>query len=501
VIIRGGRVLSADGRSAVPADVWIEGDRIREVGPGIRVPEGTEVVDATGMLVLPGFVNGHTHSDATLARGMTGSWPVELSNLHNLGTLTDRSLEELRIGAELGAVELLKAGCTSAYDLYGGELDRGMEIAEAVITGQAAAGLRLLAGPCVGDVSSLDTVPGLRERLPAELNARTAILQPPAAAELIRYTERTIERWHGSYGGRVQCAVAPMIPGECSDDLLEGLAGLMHEHGVGMQTHLMETRMQAVAAERRWGRTVTAQLGELGMLGPGSVGAQAVWLTDDDIALLADTGSVAVNAPTSNLRLGSGIAPVREMLDAGVEVALGTDCVLCSDNLNMFEGMRFAALSSTIRFPYHLERWLDANDVWRMTMQGGAAAMGRRGELGEVAPGYLADLCLMRTDSTYLTPLNDPVQQLVFAETGRGVDTVIVAGEIVVRGGECTLIDETDLLRRANEVIGERYERDAEMDALADDLHPHVVECLRETLATPLEMDRFAAGTGAATVK
>lgn len=494
LLLRGGRVMSADGSKMLPADVLIEGDRIVEVRPGIEAGPDWEIFDASERLVLPGFMNCHNHSHTNLGRGHTGQWPVELSNPHNMGLLSGRPIEDQYLSAALGAIELLKSGCTAVYDLFSTFPAASPEVAEAVIRGQTDVGLRILIAPAVSDIAAFRTVPGLMERLPPALCSSALGVQAAPTETILKLTEDTIRRWHGSFGGRVRCAVAPTIPGQCTDEFLDGAKRIMDEYGVGLQTHLLETRVQGVYAQKRWGRTVVAEMHRRGLLGPNTVGSQAIWLDNDDIAMIADSGTVVVHNAASNLRLGSGIAPVRELLDRGADVALGTDAVLCSDNLNMFESMRFAAVLGNVRFPHEVDRWLSPLEVWRMAMKGGARALGLPNELGEVAPGYLADLCLLDEDTTYLTPLNNPVAQFVFSENGSSVDTVIVGGKIVVQGGTCTMVDERDIRRRAREAVANNpYPGNPKLADLADDLSPHIIAAMQETLDEPFPVNRFAA--------
>jgi guanine deaminase len=322
----------------------------------------------------------------------------------------------------------------------------------------------------------------------------------PAAptAGLLRLTEDAIRRWHGAAEGRIRLHVSPTIPGQCTDEFLAGCARLAREHGVGIHTHLAETKVQVVYAAERWGRTIVAQLGELGLLTPGFVGAHGIWLVDDDIRRLADAGAMVVHNPASNLRTGAGLAPVREMLERGLPVALGSDGSMASDNQNLFEVMRFAGLANTVRFPYDQARWLDGPTVWRMATTGGARAVGLPGEIGAIEPGRRADLVLLRADASALRPLNHPVNALVYAETGADVDTVIVDGRVVVAGGRVTTVDESRLRARAAEAAEAFRGRNGEAWALAGRLMPHVGAACRAAAARPYPVDRFAGPVPAA---
>jgi len=248
-----------------------------------------------------------------------------------------------------------------------------------------------------------------------------------------------------------------------------------------------------VESRRRWGRSIVERLADHGLLGPGFVGAHAVWLTGDDIRRLADAGAAVAHNPGSNLRLGCGIAPVREMLDAGLAVGLGTDGSVCADNQNLFEALRIASVVSTVRFPHATDRWLDAGTVWSLATTGGARVLGLAAGLGAVAPGRKADLVMLRADSIFLRPLADPLNALVYAETGASVDTVLVDGRIVLEGGHVTGLDEARIYARAQAAADAQRARSAEAWALAQRIAPYVAAACRAAVATPFPVNRYAA--------
>jgi guanine deaminase len=288
-------------------------------------------------------------------------------------------------------------------------------------------------------------------------------------------------------------AVSPTIPTQCTDEFLAGCLALQREHGVGLHTHLSESKPQTVQAERRWGMTSTARLEALGMLGPAFVGAHGVWLTDDDIRRLGAAGAAIAHNPASNLRLGSGIAAVREMLDRGLTVGLGSDGSMSSDNQNLFEAMRIAALVGNVRFPADDARWLEAHEVWRMATEGSARTLGLGADLGALEPGRKADIVLLRADSAFLRPLNDAMAALVYRETGADVDTVLVDGKVVMRGGRVLTVDEERLRARAEEAAERVRAKNAEAWTLAESLAPYIAQACRAAAAVPSPVNRFAA--------
>src|SRR6185295_798455 len=473
MLIRGGQVLTGTPAGLQRADILIEGDRVTAIGPGLTAPSGAQVIEAADRIVLPGMGNAHTHAASHLARWRVGRFTLEDLLTYSPANSGFRTPDDEYLSAAIGAIEMLKTGCTSAYDLYIAVPAITEETLAAVVQAYTDVGVRVVLAPAVADVVFYQIVPGLADLLPPDLRRTVQDIQPSPTKGLLDLTERAIRRWHGGAEGRIRMAVAPTIPNQATDDLLDGCAALAREYGVGFHTHLAESKVQAVESRRRWGKSIVARLADHRVLGPGFVGAHSVWLDDDDLRMLADAGAAVAHNPGSNLRLGVGIAPVREMLDRGLAVGLGTDGSTCADNQNLFEALRIASVISTVRFPHETARWLDADAVWDLVTAGTARVMGQPGDLGALAPGRKADLVLLRTDSIFLRPLSDPVKALVYAETGASVDTVLVNGRVVLDGGRVTTVDETRIYARAQEAADRHRERAAEAWALAGRLAPY----------------------------
>lgn len=493
MLLRGGLLLRGQLPELAAGDVLVEGERIAAVGANVGRPAGAEELDATGCIVLPGLVNAHTHGHNNLLRGLAGRWTLEDLLNHGPAMNAGRTPDDHYLSTAIGAVEMLKTGCTTAYDLFMSLPYPTPEDMEAVVRAYSDVGLRVVLAPAVADLRFWDTVPGLLALLPPDLAQRLEGMRPPATDDLLRLGEDSIRRFHGAAGGRIRLALAPTIPTQCSDEFLAGCARQAREHGVGIHTHLAESKVQVIAARHRWGKTAVARLAELGMLGPGFVGAHAVWLTEDDIGRLADAGAAISHNPASNLRLGSGIAAVREMLDRGVTVALGCDGSMSSDNQNLFEAMRLAGLVGNVRFPHHTARWLEKADVWRMATVNGARALGLDGEVGAIEPGRQADLVLLRANSTYLAPRSDVLGSLVYVETGASVDTVLVGGRVLVRGGRVLTVDEDKLRDRAQAAADGLRVRNRPGFALAASLAPYLADACRAAAAAPYPVNRYAA--------
>jgi guanine deaminase len=492
LLIHGGQVLDRTQTALERADVFIEGDRIVAVGPGLAPPEGSQELDATGQIVLPGLINAHTHAHNNLTKGSGDNWTLEDQLSHGPSLNANRTPDDQYLSAALGAIEMLKTGCTAAYDLFMAVPAPTDEGVEAVVRAYIDVGLRCVVAPAVADIVFYRTIPKLLDLLPSDLRQTVESIEAAPTNRLLRVNENAIRRWNGSAGGRIRVALAPTIPGQCTDEYLSGCVRLIREYGVGLHTHLVETKVQAIHGLRRWGKTVVAHLADIGMLGPGFVGAHAVWITDEDIRLLADAGGMVAHNPAANLKLGSGIAPVREMLENGLTVGLGSDGSLSSDNQNLFEAMWLAAMVGKIRFPHHPDRWIGARDVWKMVTTGSSRILAMSDDIGAVAPGRKADLALLRADSVYLRPMNDAVNALVYAESGTSVTTVLVGGRVVLDHGRVVTVDEERIRSRGQETADRlRAQNDAAW-ALAEQLTPYIGTACRKAVATPYPINRYA---------
>jgi 5-methylthioadenosine/S-adenosylhomocysteine deaminase len=432
VIIRGGRLLEADARSAGLCDILIIDGGIAELGaPGLDAPADAVTFDASGTLMHPGLVNAHTHGLGNFLKGRADRWTLELL-LTGAGEMFDnQTLEDKYLNAYLGAVEMLLKGCTTCYDLtYGVPLASAEEL---TAVGQAYldAGMRAVLAPMIADVTFYKAIPGLFDALPSHLQA--AVSAPDGGADAVLAPMRAALHGWPLDRERARLGIAPTIPLLCSDALITGSAQLAHEYGTVLQSHVAESKVQAVSALKRWGKSLTAHIDELGLLGPNFSVAHGVWLDDDDMRRLADHGSSVVHNAGSNMRLGCGIADARRMLELGVTLAIGTDSASCSDNQNMYEAMRYASLASNVRGPdYH--RWLTAPEIIRAATVGGAAATGFT-KVGQIAKGFKADIAFVDLASVNWMPVNDPANQLVLTEDATGVLHVMVDGELIVENG------------------------------------------------------------------
>jgi guanine deaminase len=490
-ILRGGLVLDIAAGTAEPADILIEDDTIRELGPpGCPAPEGAREISAAHRLIHPGLINAHTHSHGNLAKGMGDRWTLELLLTAAPWLGGNRGAEDIHLSAQLGAVEMVLKGCTACYDLFFEWPVPSREGLAQVASAYADVGMRAVIAPMVADRTFYEAIPGLAEALPAALRDRVAALRlAPGEATLAAI--RAILRDWSFDRERVRPAVAPTIPHHCSDAFILGCAALARDFGIGLHSHVAESKIQAVTGIRLYGQTQTAHLDKLGILGPHFTVAHGVWLDNDDMSRLGDHGSSVAHNPGSNMRLGSGLADTRAMRDRRVNLGVGTDGASCSDNQNMYEAMRLASFVSKVQGP-DCERWLSTREAALAATEGSARVLGFD-RIGRIAPGYKADLVLIDLDHPNWLPLNDPVNQLVHCEDGTAVHSVMVGGRMVVENHRILTVDLDRLRDRATAARDRLAAANADNRLLYDALAPVVGSYCPGLAREPYHVHRYGA--------
>lgn len=490
-VLRDGLVVCAAGGISRRADILVRDDTIAELGgPGMAVPEGTIERDCAGFIVMPGLVNAHTHGHGSLGKGRGDLWSLEL--LLNAGPWISarRSHEDKYLATLLNAAEMIRRGCTAVYDLTWEQPRPSVEGVHQVAHAYRDIGMRALIAPMMADLSFYEIVPGLMDALPDELRqvARSWALDPYEAA--LEACRTVFETWPFDTD-QLRIGLAPTIPMHCTDGFLAACADLAREHACPVHSHMAESKLQALVGQETYGRSLTAHYDALGLLNERFTAGHGVWLDDDDMKLMADHGASVAHNPGSNLRLGSGIAAVRALVAAGVNVGIGSDGSNSSDNQNMFEATRLAAYVSRVT-THEVEHWVGAREALAMATAGGARSMGMEGLIGRIAAGMKADLAFLDLGDLAYVPLNDPLHQIVYADDGASVAHVMIGGRFVYEDRRFTTID-LDKLRADVGRAMERLNRDiAERRDLVQALEPHVMRHCVCFSARPLPMARMA---------
>jgi 5-methylthioadenosine/S-adenosylhomocysteine deaminase len=425
ILIKGGTLLTIDEEnSIVSGDLFIRDGRIESIG---STPTTAEIVlDATGCVVLPGFVQTHLHLCQTIFRGAADDlpllewlkqrvWPLEAAH----------SANSIRASARLAVAELIKGGTTCALTM------ETVNHTEEVFKVIAETGFRATVGKCMMDKG--DDVPGpLHEETEAS----------------IRESLELLSAWHGQGNGRIRYCFAPRFALSCSRELLQRVAELAKENGVMIHTHASENKNECALVESETGQRNVAYLDSLGVSGAHVVLAHCVHLDEQEVETLARTRTRVAHCPSSNLKLGSGVAEVTKLLQRGVSVSLGADGAACNNRLDMFTEMRsMALLQKAMLGPEALQ----ANQALRIATIEGAKALGLESEIGSLETGKQADVILLNLDTLHSSPYSDPISAVVYSAQSSDVKSVIINGELVMKDRELLTLDEDAVLKEANQ--------------------------------------------------
>ncbi|MET0878416.1 MAG: amidohydrolase family protein, partial [Tardiphaga sp.] len=346
---------------------------------------------------------------------------------------------------------------------------------------------RVVFAVAVRDKAALDIAPFIPKDLPEAIRQKLAGTDRTARSEL-DYVAGQIKRLGLKPTPRQTWALAPSAPQRCSPELLEGMAALSRQHGLPVFTHVYETRPQAAAA-RVQSFSLLKLLADAGLMNEKLNLVHGVWLTPDDIGQLADAGARVVHNPISNLKLKSGVAPILDLHRAGIEVALGCDNYSCAETQNIFIAMRMLCLLPAVTDPEPGP--IDAAYALRAATVNGARAVGLGGQAGALKPGLAADLTILDLNEPAFVPFNSAARQIVFAESGRAVETMFVAGRPVVRNGRLVTLDEAALAAEAAE-ISPAFRRDAAALASRNsDLIAPLLSANRNAWQVPLGFERY----------
>jgi 5-methylthioadenosine/S-adenosylhomocysteine deaminase len=427
LLIRDAVIVTMNDRlEVVRGDVSVRSGRIAAIGPGLD-GRHDRVVDANGDYLLPGLIQTHLHLCQTLFRGYaddmplmqwlrTRIWPMEAA--HTPATL--------RAAARLATTELLVGGTTSVLTM------ETVHDTDAVFEVVAESGIRATVGKCMMDADG---------DVPSRLKERTR--------ESIDESVGLRKRWHGAANDRIRVALAPRFAVSCTRDLLEEVARLSSREGALVHTHASESREEiAIVRTMSGGLSNLEYLDALHLATPHLCAAHCVWVDDREQAILAERDVKVMHCPGSNLKLGSGLAPVVEMRRRGITVSLGADGAACNNRLDMFEEMRLAAVLQAVRLAPGA---LPARDVLWMATRSGARTLGLEHEIGSIEPGKKADLILVRRGRPHLAPDPDPYSTLVYAARGSDVRTTVVDGELLVHEGHPVRVSRAEVASEAVE--------------------------------------------------
>ncbi len=421
LLIKNAKVLTMNESMDIieNGSITVRDDKIYYVSKeGVVPPDfsSANTIDAKGKLVMPGLINTHTHAAMSLLRNYADDMPLEKWLFEKMFPTEDKFTgEDVYWGAMLSIVEMIRTGTTTFADMYFFMEEVARAVEETGIRANLSRGLQ-----CFDEQFDAETDKRLNE-----------------AKELFN-------NWNGKADGRIRVYLGPHSIYTCVPDYLREAANLAKELGTGIHIHLLETQKEAKDSIRNFGCTGVEHCLKLGVFDVPVIAAHCVHLSDNDLEILVKKKVSAAHNPGSNLKLGSGIARLPEMLSKGLNVCLGTDGAASNNNLDMFEEIR---LSGLISKGFHLNPTLiDANEAVRMAVSNGAKALGIQDEVGVIRAGMKADLMIVDTNRVNYIPKNNVVSALAYSSNSLDVETVIVNGKVLMEGGQLKTIDEEKVI-------------------------------------------------------
>jgi cytosine/adenosine deaminase-related metal-dependent hydrolase len=493
LLIRGGQIYdhSGDVHKPAVADILIDGDRIAAAGANLVPDRECDIIDARDRLVLPGLINAHYHSHDTLCRGLFEELPLEMWLLYTLPMGQHRSKEEVRARTLVGAVESLRCGITTVQDMLG-LVPLNDDTTDVVIDAYREAGIRVVFSPMIWDIPPIAMVRH-KDDLPRNVQEMLGTDGRPVKDQF-DYLEHQFKRHPGT--GNLHWAVAPFAPQRCSPQMLQGCAELAEKYDLPVYTHVYETRGQALIARElfaKHGGSLINYMDSAGLLNRRLNIVHSVWITRPEMEQMAKADAGIVLNHLSNMKLKSGIAPVCDLRDAGVRLGLGCDNCSGSDVQSMFQAMKTFCLFAAVSEPEPGPAL--AHEALHHATMGNARTAGLDKDLGAIRPGFKADLVLIDLKDLAYLPYNSAARQLVYTESGRGVDTVIVDGKVVIKDRKMLTIDE-DALRREVTDLMRSFNADFEkvVESRKQAL-PYMLDAHRRAWQPDVGMHRFIART------
>lgn len=419
IIIRGADILPMTGNQRVISngEIAIEGNEILSVGEQGSLPAqfiADIEIDGSNMVAMPGFINCHTHGAMTLLRGYADDLPLmEWLNEKIWPFEAKLQAEDIYYGTLLACLEMIKSGTTTFADMY-------------FFMEQAAKAVEQS---------------GMRAVL-----SRGLIGVAPHGMQALEENKEFVRRYQGAANGRITTMLGPHAPYTCPPEYLQRVMAAAEELGVGLHIHLAETATEYADIVNQYGKSPIAHVESLGLFKYPTLAAHCVHLDQADIEILARRGVSVVHNPESNMKLASGIAPVPKMLQAGVNVALGTDGASSNNNLDLMEEMRTAALLHKVSSMD--PTIMPANTALEMATVSGAKALGLENQIGQLKPGMKADIILVNFNAPHLYPKHDIYAHLVYSAHSADVDTVIIDGELVMQGRKILTLNEAEILEK-----------------------------------------------------
>lgn len=472
-MIQGAATIAGESRSgASTVDIIINKDKIERVGADLNPNEYQidKVIRADDKLIVPGFINSHIHSHDRFDKGRFDTLPLEIwMGLYNPPTLGRKwTPRDCYLRTMISGFENIRCGTTMVLDDLHAGFPLPHDCIEAVFQAYQDLGIRAQVSVAYSDKPYFETIPELQNIVPEELKIKSKIPAAQRWEMVFEFWESFAKKWLD----RVQMTLSVSGMQRCSDEFARAAWKLSEKLNLPITVHVLETKIQELSGAYYYGKSIVEHMDDIGCLTPLTTLSHCVWVNDTDIDLIAKRGASVVHNPLSNLKLGSGIAPVRKMLDKGIDVGIGTDNHNASDTANIIEAMKMVSLMHRVR-AFDYRQWVRAEEIMNMATKGGAACAKKK-DVGTIEPGQKADLVLIDLNRNSFFPQNNLLNQLILSENGDGIDSVIVDGQMIFDNGSFTRVDENKIwneVKERSEVIRDIIESGVEA---ANELSPYL---------------------------
>jgi 5-methylthioadenosine/S-adenosylhomocysteine deaminase len=458
-------------------DILIKNGSIFQAQERISFPsQSALILSGENKLIIPGLINAHLHSHDHYDRGRFDNLPLELWILFIRPWIGAKPLtpRELYLRTLIGALEMAHNGITLAIDDVNFTPFNTLENVQAVMQAYRDVGMRALVSASVFDQPAYLSVPYVDELLPPAIRQQMDQAKQFAPQGWISFLRDCLTAWSRPEE-LTRFLLAPSAPQRCTDDLLVQMKRLAEETNTFLLTHTLETKVQKITGPHLYGKSVIGHLADLGLLGRNISLVHCVWVSDEDLDLIASRGASVIHCPISNLKLGSGIAPLEKMLQRKILLGLGTDNTSCNDTQNIFEVMKFAALLPKVRHS-DFSLWPEAAEILKMATIGGAGIARMAGQVGTLIPGSKADMVLLDLRNPSFLPVGKIERNLVFSENGGAVDTVIVNGEIILQNKKITKINEAEMYLEIEDAAARLKKEHRSVYEKAEEIYPYFRE-------------------------
>ena len=429
--------------------IIIDGAEIEYVGRKISIDESNieTVIDGKNYIVFPGLINAHNHSMSHIMKAIFINYPLEIWRQYVKAGWSTVKGEGIYLDVIWGCLEMLRNGVTTSIDHFTNLFPENHEGIGQAYHAVIDSGIRGILAPMISDLNYEKTVP---IQSYVEDEAVKNVIKEITTAETTgedNLMEDFLQKFVGKHS-RFHCMLGPAAPQRCTKELLLEVKKLAETYHVGIHIHVLESKAQAFHTKKIYGgKSAISYMKEIGFLGENVGMAHVIWVDENDIEIIADTGASVIHNPVSNLRLGDGIAPIIKMKGKGVNIALGTDGPCSNDGQNLLESMKVGAILHSAS-EHDFKKWITPKEAVRMATTNAAKALSIDHMVGSLEKGKKADMVMINKRSYPFIPKGDIYNQLVMCEFGRNIEKVLVDGKVVLDKGQNQLINENDILDR-----------------------------------------------------